>query len=75
MGGLASVTLAKKDDVGHNGDSFAFERIRWQADSAHEVGLGGEVSAESAILFVQREMRCDQPTLGSASKGDSRQRD
>ena len=59
-GGLTPVTLAKEDDVGHHGGSFAFEGIRRQPNGPHEVGLGGEVFANRGVLLVEREMRGHQ---------------
>ena len=37
VGGLARGPLAKKHDVGHDGGTFAFERVGGQPDRAHEV--------------------------------------
>src|SRR5437870_2913257 len=60
IGWLPWSALAKEYDVGHHGGSFPFECIRWQADGSDEIGLSSEVLADGRVLFVQREMRCDQ---------------
>ena len=60
VGSLAPVTLAKKDDVGHDGGPLAFERIRRKPHGPEEVGPFGEVFADGGVLLVERVMRCHQ---------------
>ena len=57
VGRLARVALAKEDDVGDHGRSFAFEGIGRQPDRSHEIGLRAEILADGGVLLVEREMR------------------
>ena len=66
---LAPVTLAKEDDVGHNGGPFSLEGVRRQADRAHEIRLVGEVFADGRILLVEGEVRGDERQHAAGLQG------